>query len=585
MAVAINKSHGMVNYFSRLQPNVTTRIMKYRGQIMRSPFTITKIALGILIATTASNLFAAELNTSSKISNVTVFPGSAKVSRIATLQVPDGESTLSITDLPMNLVATSLRVSGESDSNIGLGSVSLTRNVTQNVVLEKEQALRKQIEALNEERSELSDTVSRANAKLSYIKAMGAGSNGETGTSYLQLPMDQWQQAWQMLGTATEEAQTTIRQTNAAIKQLDSELQKLQTELRDVASNQKSTRVATLNLNAESAGEITIKLDYMINGAGWAPVYDADINTENGQLSIKTQAEIYQRTGENWVDTNVTLSTLRPSQSSQLIELQPWSIDFRNDQLMMSRGAAVTEMAFSADAMEEASVMSKSVASAPRRKVQVQQSNLVSADFSAEYVVPSTVTLDTGNEKRRFLLNTQDFESDIVLASTPRLDPRVLLTTSFTYDKETPLLAGVTSLYRDGNYVGSSRISQKQAGEKVRLSFAEDDKVKLSFQPAPDTKRNDGVFFGKSKVVERGYQIKINNLHSKAYPIHIFDNIPVASHDDIEVKLSGAAPTAQDIDDKKGVMRWERTLKPNSEERLEYGYRVTYPEDKTLQGL
>ena len=554
---------------------------------MQAPFSLNKIALGILLASsTLSPLYAAELTTSSAISAVTVFPGSAKVNRVAKIQVPAGESTLAINDLPMNLINTSLRVSGESSVNISLGSVSLKREVNQDVVLQKEQELRAQIDVLTEKRSGLVDTISRANSKLSYIKAMGSGSNGENGTSYLQLPMDQWQQAWQTLGDATEQAQSEIRETNSQLKLLDSEMTKLQTELRDVASNQRSTRVATLTLNAEAAGELLVDVNYIINGAGWSPVYDAELDTDTGKLSIKTQAEIFQRTGENWEDTSVTLSTLRPSQSSQLIELQPWSIDFRNEQAFKSRGAAIQSMEMvAADSMAMSAPEPVAAPRALRKKLQAAPSTLVSANFSADYKVPSAVTLDSSNQKRRFLLSTTDFDSDIVLASTPRLDPRVLLTTSFTYDAPTPLLAGTASLYRDGNFVGSSRITQKQAGEKVSLSFGEDDKVKLTFQPNPDAKSNDGVFFGKRKVVDRGYQITLNNQHTKPYPIHIFDNVPVASHDDIKVTLTGDAPAVKDVDDKQGVLRWDKTLKPNEELRFKYGYTVTYPEDKSVQGL
>jgi len=256
-----------------------------------------------------------------------------------------------------------------------------------------------------------------------------------------------------------------------------------------------------------------------------------------------------------------------------------------NEAMFKSRGVAVQSMEMAADTMAMPTPAPVSAPRLMRKQLQAEPSTLVSADFSADYKVPKAVTLDSSNQKRRFLLSTTDFDSDIVLASTPRLDPRVLLTTSFTYDAPTPLLAGTASLYRDGNFVGSSRISQKQAGEKVRLSFGEDDKVKLTFQPNPDAKSNDGVFFGKRKVVDRDYQITISNQHEKSYPIQLFDNVPVASHDDIKVALKGDAPTAKGVDDKQGVLRWDKTLKPNAELRFKYGYTVTYPEDKSVRGL
>lgn len=340
-----------------------------------------------------------------------------------------------------------------------------------------------------------------------------------------------------------------------------------------------------MSLKASSDTTLTIQISYLINGANWAPVYDADLDTETGKLSLKSQAEISQRTGENWQDAKVTLSTLRPSESSQLVTLEPWSIDFAP--AFETYPAAQSMMVSEEMApMMDTGMAMRSAAPAPMmRKVQEEQSVLVSADFSADYKIPQAVSLNSGSDKKRFSLSSVEHESNIVLASTPRLDSRVLLTSSFKYESETPLLSGNLSLYRDGNYVGSTQISQQQPGQEVKLSFGEDDKVKLTFQPDPDAKSEDGIFFGKRKVMKRAYQITMSNQHDKPYPIALYDNIPVAAHEDITVELSGDAPSDKDIDDKKGVLVWKRTLQPGAEQRLRYGYSVSYPKDKNVFGL
>ena len=533
-----------------------------------------------------SAIQAAELNTTSSIEAVTIFPGSAKVTRVATLDVPAGESTLEISDLPMRLIQSSLRVSGTSGADVTLGSVSLKNNINTQLVLEKERTLKHQIDTLNQQRKGLQDSIKRQQSKLEYISAMGSGGSSDAGSRYLQLPMEQWQEAWKTLEDATANAQQKIRVTSKEMTTLDAELQKLNSQLRQVATNQRSTRVAGLSLKATSDTTLTITISYLINGAAWAPVYDADLDTQTGKLSLKSQAEISQRTGENWQNTKVTLSTLRPSQSSQLATFEPWSIDFAPEfeAYPMTKSMVMSEEM--APMMDAGMAMRSTATPAPiMRKVQEEQSELVTADFSADYKIPQTVSLDSGSEKKRFSLSSEEHDSTIVLASTPRLDPRVLLTSSFKYQNDTPLLAGNLSLYRDGNYVGSTHLSQQQPGQEVKLSFGEDDKVKLTFQPDPDAKSEDGIFFGKRKVVKRAYQITLRNQHDKPYPINLYDNVPVASHEDITVALSGDTPSDKDIDDKKGVLVWERMLQPNLEQRLRYGYSVSYPEDKNVFGL
>ena len=214
-----------------------------------------------------------------------------------------------------------------------------------------------------------------------------------------------------------------------------------------------------------------------------------------------------------------------------------------------------------------------------------QQSRLISADFSAEYKVPGMISLGSGSNKRRFSLNSSKLTSTIKLASSPRYDPRAMILATTKYEEETPLLAGSMSLYRNGNYVGNSFLQQKQSGEEIKLSFGEDDKVKIKFMPDPDKKRKDGLLFGKKKVVERYYKVSISSNHSKPYPISISDVLPVASDENIKVKRLGEAPTRTDVDDKKGVVSWDKTLAPKQDIKIKYGYSVSYPEDKIIPSL
>jgi uncharacterized protein (TIGR02231 family) len=219
---------------------------------------------------------------------------------------------------------------------------------------------------------------------------------------------------------------------------------------------------------------------------------------------------------------------------------------------------------------------------APMRQ---KQSRLISTDFSAEYKVPGSISLGSGSNKRRFSLNSQTLDSTLKLASAPRLDPRAMILGTTKYKDEIPLLAGNMSLYRNGNYVGNTFLNQKLSGEEIKLSFGEDDKVKIKFLPDPDKKRKDGLLFGKKKVVERHYKVSMTSNHDKPFPIVISDVIPVASDENIKVKSLGSLPTNKDVDDKEGVISWNKVLTPKSELKLQYGYSVSYPEDRTVQGL
>ncbi len=160
-----------------------------------------------------------------------------------------------------------------------------------------------------------------------------------------------------------------------------------------------------------------------------------------------------------------------------------------------------------------------------------------------------------------------------------------MLTGKAIYQTAAPLLAGTVSLYRDGDYVGNSHLSEIQSGEEIRLSFGEDDRVKINFYPDPDKKRKSGLLFGKRKVVERNYLVNIQNNHQQKKSITLYDILPVAADEKIKVETSGDKPDKLDVDEKKGVVSWTRPLPPGKEVQLRYGYSVSYPEDKALNGL
>jgi len=539
---------------------------------------------------------AAEIKTASTIKAVTIYPSSAKVVRVSTIKLDAGENDVIIQNLPINLNESSLRVSGEGQGTINLGSVELLRNFQEDVVQEREKAILEKIEELQEGRRKIQDSLQRSRNQYEYIQRMVFGNkqkikdngnlDGELET-YRSLPVDKWQEAWDVLDTATATIQERTRVAEKSSKTYNKQIDKLKRELNEVAVSQKETRTAKLHVKSETATELTLKLTYQINGARWAPVYDADLNTNTGKIELKTLAQISQRTGEDWKGVDVTLSTLRPSAGTQLPQLNPWVLDFMPD--LPQPAPMVESRMFKNKSIQMESMAAPVVAMAAKpmamRRMEQEQSQLISTDFSAEYKVPGVINLDSGSNRRRFALTSQDFDAEVRLASAPRQDPRAMILAKTKHTGETPLLAGSLALYRNGNFVGNTFLQQTLSGEELKLSFGEDDKVKIKFLPDPDKKRKDGLLFGKKKVVERHYQLSIHSNHDKPYEISLYDVFPVGAQETIKVKMLGDVPTVKDFEDKKGVLNWERTLKPKQDTKLKYGYSVSYPEDKIIPSL
>jgi uncharacterized protein (TIGR02231 family) len=544
----------------------------------------------------------AAVQADSTIQSVTVYPDSARITRIAKVGLPAGESEILLPNLPLNLDEASLRVSGQSAASVALGSVQLQQAVSADVVQEKEKQLRDEIDTWKRKRQEVVDGKARAEQQISFIRAAGglgnppvaeeddgATSPAPAASSNKPLPMEQWQQAWQMLDTATAEAQGKIRDADKTIAEFDKGIAQLESQLNQVATGNTTSRTATLHVKTDKATDLSLTLNYQIQGAGWMPVYDAELNSETGKLNLKTLAEIRQSTGEDWANVAVTLSTLRPTSNAELPELDSWAINFEQERVYPLTGAA-PRMAMKA--MEEAAPAADmeipepamAPAPAPPKPMVAMQSALTSGDYNAEYKVPGTLALASGNDTRRVTLESRQMDSKLSLSTVPRLDPRAVLTSKAVYDGEAPLIPGPVSLYRDGSFVGNSDLPQLQKGEEIKLSFGEDDRVKVKFNALPENTSEKGLLSTRENR-ERQYEVTIENHHNDDRTVTVYDNIPVAEHEDIKVAMNGEKPDQTDIDGKKGVDAWERDVGDGDTLTLKYGYTVSYPKDKHVSGL
>lgn len=77
-------------------------------------------ALAALVA--GSPALAAQIEAKSRISNVIVYPDSARIARVMEVELPAGATSILLRGLPLNLDPASLRVEGEGSTPFSIGS-------------------------------------------------------------------------------------------------------------------------------------------------------------------------------------------------------------------------------------------------------------------------------------------------------------------------------------------------------------------------------------------------------------------------------------------------------------------------------
>ncbi|MBK8847735.1 MAG: mucoidy inhibitor MuiA family protein [Bacteroidetes bacterium] len=109
-------------------------------------------------------------------------------------------------------------------------------------------------------------------------------------------------------------------------------------ELRTYRNSEEPTIVyepehqVVVTISAEAATPGTLTINYMVQGAGWVPLYDLRSTSAGAPMQLTYKANVYQSSGELWDNVKLKLSTSNPNKGNLKPELPTWYVDYFNTQ-------------------------------------------------------------------------------------------------------------------------------------------------------------------------------------------------------------------------------------------------------------
>ena len=156
---------------------------------------------------------------------------------------------------------------------------------------------------------------------LNQNKVIG---NEKVGTS-----IDQLKLAVKYYSDEISKIKTEDLAINKKIKSLESRKERLNLQLKDPVSN-RELPTSEIEIIIDSDGSVNAKFEisYIAQKAGWFPKYDIRAKDIKSPIKLDYKASVYQNTGEDWEDVNLTLSNVNPKQSSTAPVLDPWKLNY-----------------------------------------------------------------------------------------------------------------------------------------------------------------------------------------------------------------------------------------------------------------
>ncbi|MGE0767971.1 MAG: mucoidy inhibitor MuiA family protein [Hyphomicrobiaceae bacterium] len=536
---------------------------------------------------------AAEITAPSEISSVTVFPTGAEIVRLAKVKVPAGEHTVVIDHLPPTAMAGSVRVEGKATGRLDIGSVD-TRRVLVPFGDPAQQASERrrielEIETLRDEHARIEAEVKATDAQKALIAKLTELPTvaPQPGAPGVAAAVD-WGQIFTLVGTKLAEAERAQLAARVKLRDVERSIADLQKKLAAIAPGQQQRTEVKVFVVAAADLEANLTIRYQVTNANWRPYYDARLETGTKstapKLTLVRRASIQQRSGEDWKDVAIELSTTRPGTGTAAPDLHPLTVDFELERPPPPPvAAAPAPYATRSYKRREAAAGAAAPAAEALQDATPREATIEAGAFQAIFKVPGKLTVPGNGEQKRVQLDTAEIAPSLVVRTAPRLEAKAYLYAKLATPKGTPYLPGTVSLFRDGTYVGTGPLPQLTPGEEHEIGFGADDAVRVRYAVIEE-KRGESGLITSSKSDVRNYRITVKNAHAQAVQLSVMDQIPVSQHQDIKVELiSKTPPSRRDVDDKRGVLAWDQKIEADEEKTIEFGYRVTWPAAKKIE--
>ncbi len=533
-----------------------------------------------MIALMAALALGAEVEATSQIEAVTVYASQARVTRKASVQLQKGRQVVLFPGLP--IAAQTSGMVADVSAGAELAGVDARRVTAREVADERVAEIDEKLLELRDKRAEL--TEERSTHEATLISLRQSLTEAAKALSAQLLVADRAAERTRAMHTQLAAEEKTAREQMLrlahATADLDKEIAALQRERNGLGSSATDTWTAQVHLEVARAGRYNVDVSYLISGANWEPRYDIRGDVGGGvQLSLS--ALVSQRTGEDWGDVELTVSSAQPSRGTDTPMLDPYWLQprrvaaKRSPRSRSTGGAPSMAAAAPAPMMEEMAdyddYVEMEVATAV---VDVQ---LSATAFSVER--PESVPADGG--QRKVLLTTEDLEADLFHVVVPRLDRDAFLVGEVTNSASFPLLPGEAGVFMEGAYVGDLQLPSVPPGDTFDVAFGADDRVEVERKPK-NIDTGDQNLGGKKSKARWEWQIVATNRHKAAVDLRVREQVPMTSREDIDVKRLNGSGEPESEQDEQGRIEFTVPLGSGQKKTFVWGYEVEYPSELRL---
>jgi len=503
------------------------------------------------------------------VTSVTLLEDRAHVTREGSVALEAGTNRLVIEGVSPVLVdkTLSLHISG-GEARPGKIRIHRRHLVTASDQGPALAALDEKIRALQVKLVDLSERRDLLESQASRVENLARHAIAELqeDAAFDRIDPPRWREQQAALSQEAARCQRAMLEADEAIEKIAMTRQDLQAQWQALTGPVTDQRAdAELELETERAGEVQLRLCYLVPGACWRPYHSARLveEAESGTVFFESDGCVWQNTGEAWTDVELLFSTERPSLGVEVPRLE-------TDTVRAHKVGATVNVSTREEQIHTSGLGASGTAAA----------EVPGIDDGGEVrklkaLVPGTVPSDGRPHRFPVLRFSSPASTELRLAA--ELDPAVILRSEQENGAPLPLLAGPVDLIRHSGPVGRTQILYIAPGERFELGWGPDLALRVS--------RDRRELAEKSKLLSswttarHRVTLKLSNIGPEPRQIVVRERIPVSEVEKVEVGLEPEATKPKATPDVDGILTWTVEVAPFGREKIELGWKVAHHSD------
>ena len=333
-----------------------------------------------------------------------------------------------------------------------------------------------------------------------------------------------------------------------------------------------------VTVQAKTALTLDMELDYLVQQAGWNPVYDLRAKDTKSPVMLSYKANVQQRTGIDWKEVMLTLSTGNPAQGGTKPELGTnYASIYQYQQPKRKTYAASNARSMSergsADDVKMESAAPKQDEPAPPSQSTADFTTVNETGIAASFDISLPYTIPADGKEQLVDIQQHELSASYQYFAVPKLDLDAFLLARVTGWEKYNLLSGNANIYFEGTFVGESYLNVQNTNDTLNFSLGRDKKIVITRQKLTDFSSRKTI--GSNIRETNGYKITVRNTKKEPVSLIIEDQVPLSQDSRIEITLQEADKAY--FNKENGKLTWKIQLDPAQSKDVNFKFEVKYP--------